>query len=374
MQKKIIALAVAGLASTAAFAQTNVTIYGSVDYGYAFRFDNAVDNVNDLSAFNGGQAQGNRLGFKGTEDLGNGLKAVFLVEQGLGLDSSSNDASVGTSNRSISFTRQAYVGLAGSYGTLVGGRLYTPHFSLWSGSIDPFGAGTVGQYANLLGGAAAGDVVRVDNAVAYISPSFGGFTVTAAYSNKLAGQETVSATGVTNGNDTKIYALLGQFKAGGLDLGLNYHYGKFEGVNAVDNTYNLTLGGNYNFGFMKLHGAVAFNESEFQGVGGDNLEIYNYFLGATVPVGKVDLKASVGYSDADDFGTQSQYAVGANYNLSKRTDIYAAYSYLDTDEDRLILGAVTAGLGLGGAVGVGDAGNAGQGYRQGVQIGVRHKF
>ena len=94
MQKKLIALAVAGLASTAAFAQTNVTIYGLVDYGYAYRFDgrgldsttNLINNAgkpNSASQLNGGQQSGNRLGFKGTEDLGNGLKAVFLLEQGL---------------------------------------------------------------------------------------------------------------------------------------------------------------------------------------------------------------------------------------------------------------------------------------------------
>jgi predicted porin len=367
MQKKLIALAVAGLASSAAFAQTNVTIYGSLDYGYSYRWDDltAADR-NGQSAFDGGIAQGNRLGFKGTEDLGNGLKAVFLVEQGLGLDSNSNnEGSNGKSNagnKSINYTRQAYVGLSGGFGTLVGGRLYTPHYSLWSGTIDPFGAGTVGRYANAMGGALGGDVVRVDNAVAYISPSFGGFSVTAAYSNNLEGQESA----IRNGDDTPVYALLGKFVAGGLDLGLNYHFAKFQGVNTVDNTYNVTLGGNYNFGFMKLHGAVAYNETEFQNTANDNLEIYNYFIGATVPVGKVDLKASYLFSDADQQGEAQQFAVGVNYNLSKRTDIYAAYSWLDQDDDRVV-GLVSSG-------GVGDGSNSGIGYGQGAQVGVRHKF
>ena len=369
MQKKIIALAVAGLASTAAFAQTNVTIYGSLDYGYSYRWDDqtAADR-NGQSAFDGGIAQGNRLGFKGTEDLGNGLKAVFLVEQGLGLDSNSNnegkDGVSNTGNKSINFTRQAYVGLSGNFGTLVGGRLYTPHFSLWSGSIDPFGAGTVGNYQNYLGGALAGDVVRVDNAVAYISPSFGGFSVTAAYSNNLAGQEST----IQNGDDTPVYAVLGKFVAGGLDLGLNYHFAKFQGVNAVDNTYNVTLGGNYNFGFMKLHGAVAYNETEFQNVATENLEVYNYFVGLTVPVGKVDLKASYGYSDADQRGVANGFALGANYNLSKRTDLYTAYAWNDRDDDRIAAGALVVGTG------VSDASNSGNAYGQGFQVGVRHKF
>ena len=92
MQKKIIALAIAGLASTAAFAQSNVTIYGSVDYGYAYRNDarkvaGAPKGTADSSSrVDSGQQAGNRLGFKGVEDLGNGLKAVFLMEQGFNLD------------------------------------------------------------------------------------------------------------------------------------------------------------------------------------------------------------------------------------------------------------------------------------------------
>ena len=206
MQKKLIALAVAGLASTAAFAQTNVTIYGIVDYGYTYRFDgrgldsttNRINNAgkpNSASQLNGGQQSGNRLGFKGTEDLGNGLKAVFLLEQGFKLDT-------GASASTDSFyNRQAYAGLSGGFGTVVGGRLYTPHYTFVSG-LDPFGAGTVGRYNNVYSVAAGAvpgsafgnltDPVRVDNAIAYISPSFGGFTVTGAFSNNASGNDSTS--------------------------------------------------------------------------------------------------------------------------------------------------------------------------------------
>jgi predicted porin len=397
MQKKIIALAVAGLASTAAFAQTNVQIYGIVDYGYAYRWDNDFTATNgssiaNQSAFNSGQASGSRIGFKGTEDLGNGLKAVFLVEQGLAIDSTASAAGTQASsdNKSISFTRQAYAGLTGNFGTLIGGRLDTPHRTLWSKVIDPFGAGTVGQYGNALGGAAGGDVVRVDNAVAYISPSFSGFTLTAAYSNKLSGQESapvsnnLATTGVTNGNDTWVAAFLAQYAAGGLNLGLNYHYAKFQapsvlgGALQLDDTYNVTLGGNYDFKSFKLHGAIAYNDTSFVNTITNNadLEIWNYMIGATIPVGKIDIKGAIYYSDADQFGDLWQYAIGANYNLSKRTDIYTAYSFVDADQQRLLLGAATsaASASLGGSAGVGDASQAGMGYAQGIQIGLRHKF
>ena len=383
MQKKIIALAVAGLASTAAFAQTNVQIYGLFDYGYSYRWDNLVNGTPDSnSAFNGGQAAGSRLGFKGTEDLGNGLKAVFLFEHGLSVDTNSQSAADNqgkTGSNNTTYTRQAYAGLTGNFGTLIGGRLYTPHFTLWSGVIDPFGAGTVGQYGNVMGGALGGDVVRVDNAVAYVSPSFGGFTVTGAYSNALAGNESVD-----NGADAKVYALLGRYTAGGLDLGLNYHYARFEGQSGLvasgvqaSDTYNLTLGGAYDFKAFKLHGALAYNETSGNNGfnGNSNLEIMNYFLGVTVPVGKIDIKGSILYSDADNWGDATQYAIGANYNLSKRTDVYTAYSYIDADDTRA--GAVALS-GVGGLApvtgGVGDANNSGRGMAQGIQLGLRHKF
>src|SRR5512139_2089513 len=114
MQKKLIALAIAGLASTAAFAQSNVTIYGLLDYGYSYRFDaRGMDSVtggvsglpkpNSSSQLNGGQQSGNRLGFKGTEDLGNGLKAVFLMEQGWLGDTGA------VQSTSSFYNRQAYV-------------------------------------------------------------------------------------------------------------------------------------------------------------------------------------------------------------------------------------------------------------------------
>jgi predicted porin len=240
-----------------------------------------------------------------------------------------------------------------------------------------------------MGGALGGDVVRVDNAIAYVSPSFGGFTVTAAYSNAFLRNGALTGTNesLDNGQDGKVYALLGRYTAGGLDLGLNYHYAAFEGSSGnlgaagdISDTYNITLGGNYDFKFMKLHGALAYNETSGQGNfnNNTNLEIMNYFLGVTVPVGKVDIKGSIMYSDADNWGDATQYAIGANYNLSKRTDIYTAYSYIDADDTRTGFQPVPGAPAVAGisplSTGVGDANNTGRGMGQGFQLGLRHKF
>jgi predicted porin len=424
MQKKLIALAVAGLASTAAFAQTNVTIYGLVDYGYAYRFDaRGVDSlVNGISAnkpgsssqLNGGQQSGNRLGFKGTEDLGNGLKAVFLLEQGYQLDTGAS------ANASSFYNRQAYVGLSGGFGTAVGGRLYTPHYTFVSG-LDPFGAGTVGRYNNVysigagaVSGSAFGnltDPVRVDNAIAYISPSFGGFTVTAAFSNNASGDDSNS----NNAQNNTVYALLGQYTGGALTVGANYHYiaggssvsvpsatsnvtlanaqlgtlpqagltSTLTGVRIasgasswadfpVDNVQNFTLGGSYDFKVAKVMALYSWNNIDFTPLGGKDIAINNYMLGATVPFGKFAAKGSYIYSDGNSAagGDAQQLALGLDYNLSKRTNFYSAYSWIDNSDKRI------NGVGDASASGSYSAGNGNPAgvWQQGFQVGLRHMF
>jgi len=379
MQKKLIALAVAGLASTAAFAQTNVTIYGLVDYGYAYRFDgkNAGSSVpgvntatpNSQSQLNGGQSLGNRIGFKGTEDLGNGLKAVFLLEQGFMLDTGMQQTS------GSQFTRQAYMGLSGNFGTVVGGRLYTPHYTFVSG-LDPFGAGTVGRYNNVYSSTpgvgtlgSLTDPVRVDNAVAYISPSFGGFTVTGAFSNNATGQENATSNA---GNNT-VYAILGKYDNGPLTVGVNYHYIAAGSNLGLDNVQNATVGGSYDFKVAKVMALYSWNEIDYGSAVNGNGTLNNYMLGVTAPFGKFAGKASYIYSDGNRQagGDAQQFAIGLDYNLSKRTALYSAYSFINNDDQRLSA--------------VGDASNsgafsAGNGvalpgvFQQGVQVGVRHSF
>ena len=121
MQKKLIALAVAGLVSAPVFAQSNVTIYGVADAYMGF----GNHGGNDLAAVQSGGLSGSRLGFRGAEDLGNGLKAVFTLEQGV--DISNGVASPSVGGDSV-FSRQALVGLSGAFGTISLGRQYAPGF------------------------------------------------------------------------------------------------------------------------------------------------------------------------------------------------------------------------------------------------------
>lgn len=392
MQKKLIALAVAAAASTGAFAQSsNVQIYGIVDYGYTIRHDRSqaakdagISKTN--SAFNSGQAAGSRIGFKGVEDLGNGLKAVFVLERGFNVDTGADVAG---------FNRQAYVGLSGSYGTVVGGKVYTPYYTLVSG-LDPFADGTVGTYHNVKGDIGAqianggnnGNVfnpVRVDNTVAYVSPNWGGFNFTAAYSNNAFGNENPEGNAANqNGNaaDDNVYALAGNYVAPDWNVGLSYHYiaagKKQQGIErTLKGVHNITLGGAYDFKAVKVSAFVSYDKASYK----DNaLGIYptpdnkksvsqtNFMLGAVAPFGKHAVKGSFNYSynSKNQYGKAWQLAVGYDYNFSKRTNFYAAYSYINADKAN--------NNRLGRTASVGDATNEVAGYRQGFQVGIKHSF
>lgn len=380
MQKKLIALAVAAAASTGAFAQSsNVQIYGVVDYGYTIRHDRnqaakdaGISKTN--SRFNGGQAAGNRIGFKGVEDLGNGLKAVFVLERGFALDTGSD---INTGDNVSGFNRQAYVGLSGSYGTVVGGLVYTPYYTLVSG-LDPFADGTVGTYHNV-----KGDInglfnpVRVNNTVAYVSPSWSGFNFTAAYSNNALADD--SAT--RNAANDNVYALAGNYVAPDWNVGLSYHYiaaGKEAGVaRGLKGVHNITLGGAYDFKAVKVSAFVSYDKANAKTEGffpnnKKSLSQTNFMLGAVAPFGKHAVKGSFNYSynSKNQYGKAWQFAVGYDYNFSKRTNFYAAYSYINADKannNRLGRNAF-----VDDATNFGGVGNTG--YRQGFQVGIKHSF
>ena len=140
MQKKLIALAVAGLASTGAFAQANVTVYGVADATFDV-VKISGDAKNDLGNTTRVSTNSSLIGFKGAESLGNGLTAVFQFESGVGFD---NAGALGA-------TRDSFVGLAGGFGTVVLGNLTGPTRAL-GGAVDVnSGATGIGSNSGILG-------------------------------------------------------------------------------------------------------------------------------------------------------------------------------------------------------------------------------
>lgn len=342
MQKKLIALAVAGLVAAPAMAQSNVTIYGLVDVGVSHRSNNIDPRVGSKFSVDSGIQSGNRLGFRGTEDLGNGLKAGFVLESGFGVE----EPGFRNGPANGPFNRQAFVTLSGGFGTLAVGRVNTPQSNLLS-AVDPFGSGTVGEMNNIYQTDG-----RVDNTIAYISPDFSGLTVTAAYVNNRSGAETPNTY-------IRVYALSPVYKNGPVLVGLNYH--KIDPQTTGATSLNVwDLAGSYDFGVAKV--AAAYGKREVNPTN----DRTSWMLGVTVPVsGMGRVLASYNYGKTDVKGTSNdpkstQWALGYEHDLSKRTNLYVAYADISNKK--------------GATASVGDASNGGAGYQSGFNVGIRHKF
>ncbi|MBS0545322.1 MAG: porin [Proteobacteria bacterium] len=362
MQKKLIALAVAGLVSVPAFAQSNVTIYGIVDMGYKYQGDNVDSNVKNRNAIDSGISGGSRIGFKGTEDLGNGLKAGFVLEQGILADTGNSDQAGRT------FGRQSFVSLSGGFGTVAAGRQYTPAHAILAGNIDPFGLGkaTAGSIANFYISEA-----RLDNLLAYVSPTWGGFNFVAGYTFNASGNEqTNRGATANNATDVRAWTIAPTYKNGPIYLAANYH--KLDPVLSGDpSTKVWDLAGTYDFGVVKL-GAVYGQRKQ------DDAKVKQWALTGAVPVGAAGkVQVSYGQRKFDEGGNTydgakvSQWALGYEHALSKRTALYTAYAQQNQNNAQERATLDRSGL----FAGVGDASDSGAaGYQRGFNLGVRHSF
>jgi len=369
MQKKVIALALASLVSGAAFAQSNVTIYGTVDMGYLYRSggNGAVAKNGGQSDFQSNSAQSN-IGFKGVEDLGNGLKALFDIQYRISPDA----------NAGLSTAGHQYVGLTGGFGTAVAGYLDGIRYGIY-GKYNPFGNYSVGNFTSM-----TTQYDRAQNAIAYISPSFSGFTLILAHATNTQGAEG-SMNGLhvppkaakANRGDDRLFSANLIYANGPLSVDLDY-----ETTTAVgyDNSrlYVATAGVSYDFGVVKVSGLydvikgdpnslIGGNTTiDLGGVGaGNEYNRRNWFIGATVPVGaKTKILASYGQvkdktlSDAD----AKKYALGVRYALSKRTELYADIAHISNDKNA----AFTINP-------MGNSAGTGAGVT-GVDFGIKHSF
>jgi predicted porin len=367
MQKKLIALAIAGLASTAAFAQSNVTVYGRVDYGYVNRSsgDGASIENGTRSEFASGVEGGSRLGFKGSEDLGNGLKAIFELEYGLGID-----AAGGAAPNNTFWNRHSYVGLTGDFGTVVGGRVDGDRYSVIN-SYDPFGGGTVANAITAFGG---GQVTRGDNAIAYISPNFSGFRILTFYTTRLVGQEqtglTTTPTGQQNTGDLRGAGLNIEYANGPIRATVNYEKFAQKGISNSDVKVG-EIAGSYDFGVAKVSALYDSVKADATPVDAD---LRNWLVGVSVPVSGTSLVRAVytRHTDKNDGNNDyNKFGIGFQYKLSKRTDIY-------TDYARISNSSTAAGaIGFSGVAGSADypqtAGSSLYGTR-GFDVGIAHSF
>lgn len=356
MQKKLIAaLAVAGLVAAPAFAATsNVDVYGQLTLAvdHINRDSAAIDDSNALASY------ASRIGFKGSEDLGAGMKAIWQIENQFNLDGAHNNLpSSVTGTGDSSFTaglRNTFVGLSGGFGTVLGGRHDTP-YKLATGKLDPF-ADTAGDY-NVIVGAVQGSNnfdLRASNALAYISPTFSGFHGAIAY---VFGSE----TGPLN-QDLSAWSLMGMYDNGPVFASLAYEKHNISDL-AVDDRDAWKVGLGYNFGNATV-GLIY--EKAGTVIAGSEEDRSAWYLPFTYTMGNVVLKAAYGSAgDTVNNDGAKYYTIGGDYNLSKRTKLFATYAKTNNDN----------GGSYNAAVAGDDSYNTAAGEDPSVlQIGVRHSF
>lgn len=346
MQKKLIALAVAGLVSGGAFAQSNVTIYGIADV-YAANFT-ASGKSSQTMIESGGMA-GSRIGFKGEEALGNGLKAIFGLEYNLAIDTNSG---IGDANTTIAGSvtpggataagnasrwtgtqaRNTFVGLTGNFGTVVGGRLQSaPYY--FSIDYSPFGGSAFDNSNHYTTFFTAGTSARFSNALGYISPTFNGFTLewdharvtedaNHAYSTPV-GTAAAGSSSDSTGNVLSAKYANGPLKAQLVYVKLSAAY-----TSAADDVKETGLGASYDFKSFKLMGLYKTRRADNLSASGNNKQ---YNLSVAVPVsanGTVIAAYARSTLDNNNVADDNATGFGVQYRhaLSKRTTAYVGYT------------------------------------------------
>lgn len=338
MKKSLIALAVLA-ASGAAMAQSSVTLFGIVDAGVGRVSSNGV-SVTGVSR--SGLAT-SRLGFRGEEDLGGGLKAGFWLEGGVLND----DGGSG-----FNFQRRSTVGLSGAFGEVRLGRELTAGY-LNMLAADVFG--DVGVGASIGKNHFAGVIeTRKGNGISYILPSnLGGFYGQVQY---VFGEQLSSAAYDKAGD--YLGARLG-YRNGPLDTAVGFAKGR--GASAAQDADQFNIFASYDLGVVKPF--IGFNQEKNKAA--VEVKYQSYLLGLTAPVGPGTVRVSYNDVDLKNSGNDAQkFAIGYVYDLSKRTAIYGTYAHVKNK------GAAAFGAAPGGLTFTTPAGQNVNGY----EFGVRHSF
>jgi predicted porin len=396
MKKSTIALVVLGTLAGTAHAQSSVTLYGIIDEGFDMISNNKGGHQYQLA---GSVMQGNRWGLTGAEDLGGGMKAVFLLENGF------NGNSGALSQNGLLFGRQAWVGLATPYGTVTLGRQYDSVFDY----AAPLAAGQLGGGVY---GAHPGDLdnsnidYHDNNTIKYASPNYSGLKFGGTYS-----------LGGTAGNFTnnQIWSLGASYNRGPVALGAAYLNARNPGTGMFStaasslpetlmtpiysgfmsaNTFQLIdFGGAYTLGPATL--GVTYTNAKFMDLGSNPMPTGakgpagGYTTGSTATFNDVQVnvvyRISPGlqlllasdYVDRNsltekngksvDSGKYLQYDAALDYALSKRTDVYVMALYQRALGDDSTGGSAVAAITDTTAI-------SSNGKQFVGRVGIRHRF
>ena len=388
MNKKVLTAATLAVFASAAHAQSSVTLYGLIDAGISYVNNSKTATGHDnLVKYDDGVAQGSRWGLRGTEDLGGGLKALFVLENGF----NSGNGTLGQGG--ALFGRQAYVGLSqNNVGSLTFGRQYSFSTDYLGGNYSTGGQTVAGNYAYHINDVDQLTSSRINNAVKFSSANFSGFTFGALYgfSNQAGAFAGAPATGTTAA------PVAGSSRA--YSFGVNYANGPFAaGAAYTDIRYpsqatttqsstsmaNVTtgtirdlrtfgVGGRYSIGAATLW--ALYTNTHFTPVTGGSTTFAAYEAGAKYAFTPA-LTAGAGYTymhlSGANKGHWNQADLSVDYALSKRTDVYALGIYQiasgrnGTQDVQAQIGSSTSFFGPSGP---------GADNQLAFRVGVRHRF
>ncbi len=349
MNKKLMAVAVAGALAAPATVLAQVQIYGRANLGVDnYSATGATAANSDFKARNRVFDNSSRLGFRGTEDLGGGLRALFLIESGVNIDTGSQNSQAGVANASTGFlaSRDSYVGLEGNWGRVTFGR----QSIYWvNGVIAQSGANYINVDVATTGalGRVVGPTARTSNVLAYNSPTISGFNFTVSYAPNS------EATIANNDTNAKIYGVTGRYsgivnaqvdyavndktpatgstvpttqKLSGLKVGVGYPYAPGAQIAVIfisekNDNLNAAVAGFAAIGDSVKANAVIVNWEHTFG----NIQ-------ALAEVGKVAKAKGCSVSANCDNTESTGFMVAGRYLFSKRTAAYASYNKI-TNKD-----------------------------------------
>lgn len=390
MKKSLLALAVVGAFAAPAMAQSSVTLFGTADVALQNRSASGAGGFSATGLGSSGLSS-SALGFRGTEDLGGGLRAGFWFEGDIRADNGTGGSlarqntapSASTNNDGFQFNRRSTLSLEGGFGEIRLGRDFNPVFRNVLG-FDPFGTLGVGASSNLIlnvGGAgiAGASAVRTSNTIQYFTPNFSGFQGIISYA---FGEQPSNAAAGANKSGNFLGLRLG-YAAGPLSVA--YAYAKTDyaaaaaaaGVTPANgaaagvgrgNYIQNNLGVSYNFGVATA--MFQWNTSKMDNYNGPNTAGQtqrDWLLGVNVPVGAGNIRASYINSKVDiaGRGTSTQLAIGYVHNLSRRTALYATYAQINNGTGMNFNSGAVSQTAVPAV-----AGNRTRGY----DFGIRHSF
>lgn len=352
MKKTIVTAALLAAGTGMAHAQSSVSIYGLIDLGLTY-YSNATKTGGggaSLLRMDSGIAQGSRIGFKGTEDLGGGLNAFFTLETGFGAD----DGSLGQGG--LIFGRQSFVGIGSKdWGALSVGRQYDFMANLGGqyamGALSPAGSFAWGLHADAAHGAALNDHIyagdRTNNSVKYTSNKIGGFSFGAMLGfGEVAGNNSAGRT----------LSATGQYDSGAFSSALAYTDIKDATGSASTRMYG--IGATYQLGAFKPFGVITQVKNT-----ATSAKATTYEVGTVYALTALwDLSAAYQFQNRNQgVGNAQAFIAMADYKISKRTDLYVGAVY---DRDK----GYNAYPVFGGGI------QSSTGNQSAVRLGMRHRF